>query len=51
MADNILRTYGDSAAKEDVVLNAIELLLNQTEIVPEQTQQTDDDFDYGEPPF
>lgn len=25
-ADNILRTFGDSAAKEDVVLNAIEIL-------------------------
>ena len=27
--DNILRSYGDSAAKEDVVLNAIELLTAQ----------------------
>lgn len=26
MADNILRSYGDSAAKEDVVLNAVEIL-------------------------
>ena len=25
-ADLILRTYGDSSAKEDVVLNAIEIL-------------------------
>lgn len=25
-ADNILRTYGDSSAKEDVVLNAVEIL-------------------------
>ena len=25
-ADNILRTYGDNSAKEDVVLNAIEIL-------------------------
>lgn len=29
MADNILRTFGDSAAKEDVVLNAVELLTAQ----------------------
>lgn len=48
LADNPDDKYKDSKIK---ALNAIELLLSQTEIVPEQTQQTDDDFDYGEPPF